>query len=319
MLDCWGDDLLGYQKIGDSFTNLIATLDETKVISIEAGFGRGKTFFRTAWAQQLRNAGEIVVEIDAQKSDHTGDPLVTLLAALVEELPNKERSRSSQVFENAKKIGAVGGGAVVRSVLKAGADEIIELVSERAIDRIGDFDALDEIIDDLGDGMSKAAGQMIAAQMAAERVRKIELPKQLKTLHSALTEGSVKKRVVIIVDELDRCHPSYAIAVMEAMKPIFGQSGFIFCLMVNPEYLENLAQHQFGTSEGEEKYLDKFVDLRFRLEPQETDLKEATIQLAQRLPLKIPFGEAEAFSIGVAAKLAGALALETKLSMRKIK
>ena len=67
----WADDLLGYEKLGETFTRLIQTVDDSKVISIEAGFGHGKTFFREAWAKHLRQAGEVVIEVDAQRSDHS--------------------------------------------------------------------------------------------------------------------------------------------------------------------------------------------------------------------------------------------------------
>jgi KAP family P-loop domain len=319
LTNIWEDDLLNFEKIGGTFTNLIKTLDESRVISIEAGFGRGKTFFRRAWAQQLRNSGEIVVVVDAQKSDHSGDPLITLLAALVEALPREEKGQGAKTLAAARKYGAIGSRAVARIALRTGADELIDAISDTAIDKLGDFDALNEVITSLGDEMSKAAGQMIAAQMAAERVRKKELPEQLIALQSALTEGLETNRVVIIVDELDRCHPTYAIAVLEAMKLVFGQSGFVFCLMVNAEYLERLAQHQFGVASEDEKYLDKFVDMRLRLMPQAESVKQAVIQLANALPLRIPFGDDDKFNVKAAAELAGKLANETNLSMRKIK
>ncbi|NOR61228.1 MAG: hypothetical protein GQ535_01890 [Rhodobacteraceae bacterium] len=130
---------------------------------------------------------------------------------------------------------------------------MIDAVTDTAIDKLDDFEALDGIINDLGEGMSKAAGQLIAAQMAAEKVRKTELPQQLEALHEALIEGHDTSRVIIVIDELDRCHPDYAIAVLEAMKLVFNQSGFVFCLMVNADYLENLAQHRFGVSTNDEK------------------------------------------------------------------
>ncbi len=319
MSGIWTDDLLEYSKVGDTFTNLIKTLDENRVISIEAGFGRGKTFFRKAWAQQLRGTGEVVVEIDAQKSDHSGDPLITVLAALVESLPRKEKGKGAKALGVAKKFGAIGGRAAARIALRSGAEELIDTMSEKAIDQLGDFDALDQVITDIGDGMSKAAGQMIAAQMAAERVRKEELPDQLKALQAALTEKADTDRVVIIIDELDRCHPNYAIAVLEAMKLVFGQSGFVFCLMVNAEYLEKLAEHQFGISSDDERYLDKFVDIRLRLQPRAVSMNAAVTSLAMSLPLGIPFGESEEFSIAKAAELAGKLAVSTNFSMRKIK
>jgi hypothetical protein len=167
--------------------------------------------------------------------------------------------------------------------------------------------------------MSKAAEQFIIAQMAAEKVRKNELPQQLDALCSALLQDGKSNRVIIIIDELDRCHPDYAIAFLEAMKLVFNQSGFVFCLMVNADYLEDLAQHRFGVSTGDEKYLDKFVDIRLRLGPQKDTFKNAVFELASELPLEIPYGESESFSVEHAADLASRLAVHGGYSMRKTK
>lgn len=317
--EIWDGDRLGYSAIGQTFTNLIQSLDSAKVISIEAGFGRGKTFFRKAWAKQLASAGEVVVEIDVQQSDHSGDPVITLLGALVEALPTSTKTRGAKALESAKKVGAIGSRTIVRAILKSGADEIFEAIAENAIDKLDNLDALDGIINSVGSEMSKFAGNLITSQMAAERVRKIELPEQLDALRSALTEGKDNNRVVVIIDELDRCHPEYAISFLESTKLIFKQSGFIFCLMVNPNYLENLARHRFGVAKNDEKYLDKFVDIRLKLEPNQEAFKTAVQDLATALPLRIPFGESDEFSIQRAAQLASELALFCGVSMRKTK
>lgn len=81
--DPFHDDHLGFEALGATFTKLVQSMEGPKVISVEAGFGRGKTFFRERWAGQLRVAGEVVVEIDARQSDHSGDPVVTFIGALV--------------------------------------------------------------------------------------------------------------------------------------------------------------------------------------------------------------------------------------------
>ena len=265
--DPWEYDRLDYKEIGHAFTNLVQSIDTEKVISIEAGFGRGKTFFRKAWAKQLKAADEVVVEIDVLQSDHSGDPVITLLGALVEALPKAEESKSKKALDSAKKIGAVSARTLTRAVLRSGADEVFSAISDSAIDKLDDFDALDDVIKNVGSEMSKVAGQLINSQMAAERVRKTELPEQIEALRSALVEGSNSERVVVVIDELDRCHPDYAISFLEATKLIFGQSGFVFCLMVNADYLENLARHRFGDAEEDERYLDKFVDIRLKLDP----------------------------------------------------
>ncbi len=317
--EAWENDRLGYGEIGHAFTNLIQSLETEKVISIEAGFGRGKTFFRRAWAKQLKYFGEVVVEVDLQQSDHSGDPVITLLGALVDALPKGEKARSQKAMESAKTIGAISARALTRAILKEGAEEVFEALSEAAIDQLEDFNALDDVIKGVGSEMSKVAGQLITSQMAAERVRKTELPNQLEALRTALVEGQKNERVVVIIDELDRCHPEYAISFLEATKLIFGRSGFVFCLMVNADYLESLARHRFGVAQEDEKYLDKFVDIRLTLDPQPQSFKTAVYELACDLPLKIPYGEDEAFSVNRAAELASTLAVECGLSMRKTK
>lgn len=315
----WKDDRLGYKDIGLSFTNLIQSIEDQKVISIEAGFGRGKTFFRKAWAKQLRGAGEVVVEVDVQQSDHSGDPIITLLGALVEALPQVEKGKGEKALESAKKVGAIGTRALTRAILKSGADEVFEAITASAIDQLEDFDALDGVIKDVGNEMSKVASQIIASQMAAEKVRKVELPEQLNALRSALVEGAAFERVVVVIDELDRCHPEYAISFLEATKLVFSHSGFVFCLMVNANYLENLARHRFGVAQEDERYLDKFVDIRLKLEPTPANFATAVYDLACKLPLRIPYGEGDEFSVENAAGLASRLASECAFSMRKTK
>lgn len=267
----------------------------------------------------MRQAGEIVVEIDVQQSDHSGDPVVTLLGALVDAMPRNDGDKGRVALESAKKLGAIGLRTATKIVFRSGADELIDAVTDSAIDKLDGFEALDGVINELGDGMSKAAGQFIAVQMAAERVRKEELPQQLNMLHSALIQDSDNDRVIIVIDELDRCHPDYAIAVLEAMKLVFNQAGFVFCLMVNADYLEKLAQHRFGVSNNDEKYLDKFVDIRLGLGPQEDSFKNAVFELASDFSLAIPYGESENFSVAHAAELASELAVHSRLSMRKVK
>ena len=315
----WDGDLLNYEEYGATFTNLIQSISDTKVISIEAGFGHGKTFFRKAWAEHLRQAGEVVIEIDAQQSDHSGEPIITFLGAMMAALPEKERSKVATLAAKGGKWAGIASRAVARAVLRNGADEVIEAASDWASGKVEGNEALEGVVKELEEGMSKLAGQMIASQLAAEHARQEELPKQIEALRDTLTESSASKRVVILIDELDRCHPDYAIALLEAMKLVFGRPGFVFCLMVNADYLESIAHHRFGTQAAGEKYLEKFVDLRLQLRATAEAVKIATQELAMRLPLAIPFADVEAFSVEAAADLAGEFAVERRLSFRQIK
>jgi hypothetical protein len=317
--DPWDGDLLDFASYGQTFTKLIQSIEDTKVISIEAGFGHGKTFFRRAWAQHLRQAGEIVIEIDAQQSDHSGEPIIIFVGALMAAAPAKQRTKIARLAAKSGKLAGVATRAVARAVLRNGAEEVISTASDWMSGKVEGSEALEGTIKELEEGMSKLAGQMIASQLAAEHARQEKLPKQIEALRDAITERLNSKRIVILIDELDRCHPDYAIALLEAMKLVFGRPGFVFCLMVNADYLESIAHHRFGTQAAGEKYLEKFVDLRLRLRATKEAVKTATRDLAIKLPLALPFGEGEAFSVMAAANLAGELSSDSGLSIRQLK
>jgi hypothetical protein len=308
----WKGDLLGFKERGVAFTNLVRSITDHRTISIEAGYGRGKTFFCERWAEQLDAAGECVVQIDARLSDHSGDPVVTFLGALLGMVPEKQTKRRDAAFGMAKKIGIAGTKAIARAALREGFDEFAGAVASED----EDAGSLHDIAKTAGQDLSKAAGDMIATQLEAEKAR-LELGEQLNLLHAQITKGRDTDRIIILIDELDRCHPDYAIALLEAMKLVFDQDGFVFVLMVNRGYLEAVAEKRFGKAPEGESYLDKFVDLRLKLE---TDrLSSAAEALASELPLAIPFGDHEEFGVARAALLAGELAPESGLSMRQIK
>ena len=67
----------------------------------------------------------------------------------------------------------------------------------------------------------------------------IELKGEMQEFKSKLTSIQTKlnKKIIIFVDELDRCHPMYTIKTLEIIKHFFGIpniifSGFIISLLV---------------------------------------------------------------------------------------
>lgn len=319
-MSIWQDDLLNFEETGASFTNLISTIDAGKVISIEAGFGHGKTFFRKAWAKQLEVNDEVVIELDAQLSDHSGDPVITFMGALAERLDTKEKPNLEKAIAVVAKYGRIASRGLAEAALRSSAGALLNELEKTVLDQVEGASVLEELVKEAGDGMSKLAGQLISTQLATEQVRKTELPQQLEVLRKALTEGKPHDRVVVLIDELDRCHPEYAIAMLEALKMVFGHSNFVFCLFVNAEYLENLAAHRFGQSAAGERYLDKFVDLRLALSATPEARKAATKALAlEQLEVGTPLGDKPEFSAEAAAELASEIVSQSDLTFRQVK
>ena len=68
-------------------------------------------------------------------------------------------------------------------------------------------------------------------------------------------------RLVIFVDELDRCMPSYAIELLNTARHLFDVQGVVIVLGVNRTELEHRVQTIYGQSCDAETYLRRFVDL----------------------------------------------------------
>lgn len=317
--DIWEHDRLGFAEIGQSFTNIIQTIDDSKVISIEAPFGYGKTFFCKEWAKQLKAAGELVIEIDALQSDHSGDPLITFMGALLAAQPRSGKPLAKILKDKALKVAGLLGRASMRVVLRESAEEFLQAGAEWVKGKSPDIAKLDDAIDTIKGELTNVAGQLIATHLAAERARVDELPTQIDALRDALTEGGGSKRIVIIVDELDRCHPEYAISLLEAMKLVFGREGFVFVLMVNSNYLERIAKHRFGTGENDELYLEKFIDFRFKLHIDQSSVAQLAYEQIRRINLQLPFGRVANYGVDVAADLAFQVIEQRPSSIRQIK
>lgn len=74
-----------------------------------------------------------------------------------------------------------------------------------------------------------------------------------------------RKPLVVFIDELDRCRPTYAIEVLEIAKHLFAVDGVVFVLGVNRSELAESVKAVYGASFNAEGYLHRFFDLDIRL------------------------------------------------------
>lgn len=75
-----------------------------------------------------------------------------------------------------------------------------------------------------------------------------------------------RKPLVVFIDELDRCCPTYAIELLELAKHLFAVDGVMFVLGVNRSELAESVKAVYGDSFNAEGYLHRFFDLDIRLQ-----------------------------------------------------
>ena len=93
-----------------------------------------------------------------------------------------------------------------------------------------------------------------------------------KTLRSFVATGG--GRLVVFIDELDRCRPDYATGVLEKVRHIFDVAGVVVVLAVNREALLHAVGGPHGSHYAAERYMRRFVDQATRL----TDPSDDTIK-----------------------------------------
>ena len=80
-----------------------------------------------------------------------------------------------------------------------------------------------------------------------------------------LQNYAVNEKMIIIIDELDRCKPSYAILMLEIVKHIFDIPNITFILSVNLKQLKASIEKSYGSNIDSQHYIDKFIKLTFDL------------------------------------------------------
>ena len=74
-------------------------------------------------------------------------------------------------------------------------------------------------------------------------------------------------RLVIFVDELDRCKPDYAVRLLKRIKHYFTNDRITFVFAINSLELQHTVKKYYGEKFDASRYLDRFFDLRLSLSP----------------------------------------------------
>jgi len=119
-------------------------------------------------------------------------------------------------------------------------------------------------------GVSEIAGQIVDAGLkagstellkASEDFWKREDGKRaaMDGFRKTLADLAAETKLVIVVDELDRCRPDYALSLLEVIKHFFDVPNVHFVLGANLEQLSNTVTTRYGEKMDGRKYLQKFI------------------------------------------------------------
>ena len=99
----------------------------------------------------------------------------------------------------------------------------------------------------------------------------IELLK--KQFNATLTKLAPEQgKLIIFIDELDRCKPTYAVKLLERIKHYFNNPNVTFIFAVDLEQLQHTINQYYGLQFNGYQYLDRFFDLVISLPEPDIDM-----------------------------------------------
>ncbi|HCA7357770.1 TPA: hypothetical protein MX306_004110 [Citrobacter freundii] len=262
---CENDDIFGRKKLHDIIMRVATNApDKSLVLALDDKWGNGKTSFVRMMESEINknNSGKFqVIYFDAFKSDYQSDPFVALTSNIYT-LISKENDKLKEIGEKllsaGKKLGAsfvINGSKFAISALSGG------LLSGTALEK-----ASDTITESISSPVEKFIEEKI--KNSKNEIAAIE---QFGHLLTDIYKESGKK-ILFIIDELDRARPDFSLDLLEKIKHIFSVEGVIFLLVVNRDQFEKSIECRYGNINSR-LYLNKFVHYWFTL-PKRNHLSE---------------------------------------------
>lgn len=219
--------------------------DYIQRIFIDAPWGMGKTFFSKALKEKIEkeneSRGEVgrkeikFININAWETDYFSDPMKSIIGELnTHKLLNSETQR---VIEK-----------IMENIFKAGGKFLLNFFLKKFQISADDWEDLKSILN--GVSTSELKDYKNYKELVDKFKECLSLEKDLK---------------VIVIDELDRCKPIYAIELLETIKHFFGVKNIIFVFLVNKKQLQSIVSTSYLQDDECSEYFEKFFDIQFNL------------------------------------------------------
>ena len=252
--------MLEREPFGDALTGLVDYGGGTGVVLIDAGWGNGKTTFLRMWVQKARNGGKVVASLNAWDGDYLDNPLDYIAERLASELENQfPRTFLGRCWNWVLKAVSFLWGWLQRMRTR-GAAAIAPADGGAAWVGTVALDGLIRLLRDL-----KHRGATDASRLDSVREKLQQAVNALWTRG----KGQTPVRFVVVIDEIDRCRPDYAVRFMETVKHVFEVEHVTFVVAANSTELAHAMCGVYGNDFDGDHYLERFFDIRLQL-PQGT-------------------------------------------------
>ena len=254
--DPFANDLFGRREPIEILTHLCRNIEGPCVMAVDAPWGAGKTTFINLWYQHLYNEHFAVVRFNAWENDFCNDPFIALLGELTPGL-----SSQTEKFNNLMEVATEIGLPIALKTLSCATGGWVNISPQLFKEGKGDT------------GGAEIETRLKSYKEAKDAREKFK--KELKSMVSpsdsespqeaAASNGKRSGPLIVIIDELDRCRPLYAVEFLEVAKHLFSVDHMVFVIAIHRKELAHSIKALYGEEFDAENYLRRFFDVDFRL------------------------------------------------------
>ncbi len=252
--DPFKNDLLDREGEIKNLTSIVLNYDDPLVLALDAPWGAGKTTFVKLWQACLKQKGNQSICFNAWETDFADDPLIVLVSELDKWI--KASKNDPIITKWCKGIKNAFPGVVKRTVIVG-----------TKLATLGALDVSTEYERTVADFTEKVASDLL--ENFDKHKKSVEQFKELIAgVLNVLPNG--QKNLIIFIDELDRCRPTYAIELLERIKHLFNIERLVFVLTTDTVQLTHSIRAVYGNDFDGKKYLQRFIDFDYTLKKPDT-------------------------------------------------
>ncbi|MGP5101317.1 KAP family P-loop NTPase fold protein [Psychrobacter celer] len=254
--DPFANDWLERKGFADQLTNIVENNKQGEVvIGLSGQWGEGKTTFVEMWQKHMENKNIASIYFDAFEYDYLEDVFLSLAIEIYNYAKVNGLTAQEDYLNKSKNTYHL----LQAMIAKTSPINIDSSFQEKLVDNDRQpFDIAKIIEDNLNFSLDNAFEQALKHKEVFRDFK--------KSLSQLATQASNQDMpLVVIIDELDRCKPSFAVEVLEKIKHLFLVEGVIFVLSMHHEQLEESIKKVYGQNIDAHTYLQKFIDYPTRL------------------------------------------------------
>jgi tetratricopeptide (TPR) repeat protein len=244
------EDSLGFRALAQTLKEIVCSSETPLTIGVYGEWGSGKTSLMRMTQDLLEGgAGVKTIWFDAWKFDKSYDLRVALIHTILRKI-QEDKSTPQKIKEKAeellKRVNWFGLGKAALSFFVP-SPLILQLLNEPLLKNAEDIPGKTlELIGDFEDKFKDLAQDYVGK------------------------EG----RLVVFIDDLDRCIPEKAIDVLEAIKLFLNVPGSVFIIGADKKVIEDGILQRYGErfENWGKHYLDKIIQIPVSLPPLRKDI-----------------------------------------------